>query len=66
MCLFLADYLLDSIDESVEPCEDFYQFACGTWLKNSRIPDDGKYYMILWIILLNYSSKCTKYISNSR
>ena len=38
----IADYLIDSIDSSAEPCEDFYQFACGTWLKNNRIPDDGR------------------------
>ncbi|CAF4631796.1 unnamed protein product, partial [Rotaria magnacalcarata] len=30
----------ESIDEGVQPCEDFFQFACGTWLKNNRIPDD--------------------------
>jgi len=38
---FLANYLLESIDESIEPCENFFKFACGTWLKNNRIPDDG-------------------------
>lgn len=42
-CCFLANYLLESIDESAQPCEDFFQFACGTWLKNNRIPDDSKY-----------------------
>ncbi|CAF1088486.1 unnamed protein product [Rotaria sordida] len=39
-CIKAANYLLESIDESVEPCENFFQFACGTWLKNNRIPDD--------------------------
>ncbi|CAF1531755.1 unnamed protein product [Rotaria sp. Silwood1] len=39
-CIKAANYLLESIDESIEPCENFFQFACGTWLKNNRIPDD--------------------------
>lgn len=42
-CFCLANYLLESIDETVEPCENFYQFSCGTWLRNNRIPDDGKW-----------------------
>ncbi|CAF3975020.1 unnamed protein product [Adineta steineri] len=39
-CVKAADYILDSIDETAEPCEDFYQFACGSWLKSARIPEE--------------------------
>ncbi|XP_023805881.1 phosphate-regulating neutral endopeptidase isoform X1 [Oryzias latipes] len=45
-CVEAAGSILNKVDRSVDPCTDFYSFACGGWLKENSIPEDSSSYGI--------------------
>ncbi|XP_007555766.1 phosphate-regulating neutral endopeptidase PHEX isoform X2 [Poecilia formosa] len=40
-CIEAAGSILSKLDRSVDPCDDFYTFSCGGWLKENTIPEDS-------------------------
>ncbi|GLV38283.1 Neprilysin 3 [Carabus blaptoides fortunei] len=38
-CIHAASDMLQAMDHSVDPCEDFYSYSCNGWIKNNPLPD---------------------------
>ncbi|XP_061073126.1 neprilysin-like isoform X2 [Conger conger] len=43
-CTQSASRIIANMDPSVNPCDNFYQYACGGWLKKNIIPETSSRY----------------------
>ncbi|XP_032405722.1 membrane metallo-endopeptidase-like 1 isoform X1 [Xiphophorus hellerii] len=49
-CVTAAARLLQNIDNSVKPCDNFYQYACGGWLERHVIPETSSRHSVFDIL----------------
>uniref|UniRef100_A0A8C2X8X1 endothelin-converting enzyme 1 n=1 Tax=Cyclopterus lumpus TaxID=8103 RepID=A0A8C2X8X1_CYCLU len=38
-CVTVASQMVEAMDRGADPCSDFYQFACGGWMRKNPLPD---------------------------
>jgi putative endopeptidase len=49
---------LTAIDKTADPCTDFYQYACGNWVKSNPIPAD----QVRWMRSFSLVSERNRYL----
>ncbi|KAM5160835.1 membrane metallo-endopeptidase-like 1 [Callospermophilus lateralis] len=49
-CVMAAARILRNMDPTKEPCDDFYQYACGGWLRRHVIPETSSRYSVFDIL----------------
>ena len=37
-CITVSSSIINSMDRTVDPCNDFYEYACGGWVNSHPIP----------------------------
>ena len=57
-CYKAANFMLNNLNQSVNPCENFYQFACGTWLDER--PEEKDHFTMAYEKMLNDLSDLVK------
>ncbi|GMT15487.1 hypothetical protein PFISCL1PPCAC_6784 [Pristionchus fissidentatus] len=43
-CVRAANYLMDAMNTTADPCDNFFEYACGQWNYAHPIPDDSAVY----------------------
>ncbi|XP_052751264.1 neprilysin-4-like [Galleria mellonella] len=38
-CVGTASRILQALNKDMDPCKDFYEYACGGWIKKNPVPD---------------------------
>ncbi|XP_055373792.1 neprilysin-3 isoform X2 [Condylostylus longicornis] len=70
-CIHAASSILNSIDRSIDPCDDFYSFSCNQWIAKNPLPDGksiwgtfGKLEQQNQIVIKNYLEKPDQYFTS--
>ncbi|XP_027194172.2 neprilysin-1-like [Dermatophagoides pteronyssinus] len=63
-CIYLSGQFLSSIDQEIDPCNNFYQFSCGRWILEHPIPKYGNHWDQFQSFALSIKNHLKKHLEN--
>ncbi|XP_041067411.1 phosphate-regulating neutral endopeptidase PHEX isoform X2 [Carcharodon carcharias] len=63
-CTEAAILMFNKINWSADPCENFFEFACGRWIKETPIPEDYSSYGTYSLVRQNVNVKLRELLEN--
>lgn len=58
-CFKASKFILDNLNQSIAPCENFYQFTCGTWI-NDKTHEEKDHFTMAYEKMLDDISDILK------
>ena len=56
-CLTTTSYVMDMMKQTLDPCKDFFQYACGGWFATNAIPSTYSSWSIDSVIIRERDQK---------
>lgn len=66
VCKITGKILRENIDESIDPCDDFYQYACGKFEKYNPLPENKSSLNSFDKLANEVKKELQKYLSNAK
>ncbi|XP_046850503.1 endothelin-converting enzyme homolog [Xenia sp. Carnegie-2017] len=63
-CIVAAGEISKKLDPTVNPCDDFYQYSCGGFVKNNFIPDEFSSLSSFTIVNERVQDKIANFLNN--
>ena len=64
-CVKVSARILNSLDPSVDPCENFYQYSCGRWINDNDIPREKPNWDIFKVLTTRRNKLLKRYFENN-